>query len=703
VEEQNNNNSWIIGAIVAVLVVIALCTCCACAGLILLVIQNADAIESPGEYTGTVEPETPWEPWKTEEPEPPTTPIVAPVPDEAEETLKALEAAVIPDSDLHELGIRFLGVPANTPRTLDQNNPDYEIGTTRLFHASDVDNDEQFDLNATLVYKTDHLYMWVEEGRNVNERKLREAADLFEEHTYPTNREFFGTEWTPGVDNDPHLSVLLAKGLGNTVAGYFSSSDSYVSAVRKDSNEMEMFYINLDGIDIGDSFYNGVLAHEFQHMIHWYNDGNEDTWLNEGCSELAMELNDEAYPGGHYDVGGSEYSYFDSPDTQLTSWPEGTAGDASANYGGSYLFVNYFLDHFGEEATKALVSHQENGMESVDLVLKEDLGLDMTHRELFADWAAANLINDYDLADGQYGYKDANVWDPRISKTYDQANDFPAEARAKVSQYGVDYIEVQSDTPLRFAFTGSTQTGLIDANPHSGKYLWWSNRADESDPRLTRVVDLSNAGEATLRFWGWYFIEEDWDYAYVMVGTTENGQIPDDLNSTDIHWKSLDDDSLQCTTDNPNNNNFGCGLTGQSGDWVQLEADLSDYVGQEVALRFEYITDAAVNQPGFAIDDIEILVDGQSFFSDDVESGVGDWFAEGFVRHANVLPQEWIVQLVMYSDTPTVERLLIGDGTEGDWVIPFDARTDKAVIIVSALAPVTTEAASYEYTLTPEN
>lgn len=702
---EERNNSWMIGAIVAVLVLIALCTCCACAGLVLMVMRNAEPPIPTGNDPGiTIEPETPWDPWGTEEtedPESPTTPIVEPAPDEAGETLKALEAAVIPDSDLHELGIRFLGVPPDTSRTVDQSNPDYEVGTRRVFHASDVDNDRQFDVDAILVYKTEHLYMWVEEGANVDEDELRKAADLFEEHTYPTNREFFGTEWTPGVDNDPHLSVLHAHGLGSTVAGYFASADSYVSAVREDSNEMEMFYINLSGGGIGDDFYNGVLAHEFQHMIHWYNDGNEDTWLNEGCSELAMELNDKAYPG-HYDVGGSEYSYFSTPDTQLTSWPEGSAGDASANYGGSYLFVSYFLDRFGEEATKALVSRQENSMESVDIVLREDLELDMTHKELFADWSVANLINDSNIADGQYGYEDMNAGDPRIGKTFDRANDFPAEERAKVNQYGVDYIEVQSDTPLRFTFTGSTQIGLIDASAHSGKYLWWSNRSDESDPRLTRIVDLSNASEATLRFWSWYHIEEDWDYAYVVVGTTDSGKIPEDLNSTDIHWQILDDDALGCTTENPNSGNFGCGLTGKN-DWEELEADLSEYAGQEIALRFEYITDAAVNQSGLAIDDVEILADGQSIFSDDVENGVGEWIAEGFVRHANVLPQEWIVQLVLYGDDPTVERLLIGGETQGDWVIPFDARTDKAVIIVSAIAPITTEAASYEYTLTPEN
>ena len=284
----------------------------------------------------TCRPSCPTRPTTPIPTEPPTT---VQIPDEAAETLAALENAQIPEADLHELGIRFLDVPADTPRTVPAADTDLALGTRRQFNVSNVDNDEQFEIYATLVYKTEHVYMWVEEDVNVNESRLREAADLFEEHTYPTNREFFGSEWTPGVDNDPHLSILHARNLGSTVAGYFSSPDAYVRAVREDSNEMEMFYINVENINIGDDFYNGVLAHEFQHMIHWYNDRNEATWLNEGCSELGDGTQQSRLPGGNYDVGGSEYAYLRRPDTQLTSWPEGTAGDASPNYGGAYLFT----------------------------------------------------------------------------------------------------------------------------------------------------------------------------------------------------------------------------------------------------------------------------------------------------------------------------------------------------------------------------
>jgi len=240
-----------------------------------------------------------------------------PAGDAGRETEELLEMAEVPVRDLHELAIRLQGVPADTPRTVNpEGSPDYELGARRLFNVSNVDTDEQFDIYATLLYKTEHVYMWVEEGVQVNQSQLEAAADLFEEETYATNRAFFGSEWSPGVDNDPHVSILHARGLGSSIAGYYYSADEFVKAVRPDSNEVEMFYINIENVRINDSFYNGVLAHEFQHMIHWYNDRNEETWLNEGFSELAMFLNG-------YDTGGSDWAFAMAPDTQLNTWPEG--------------------------------------------------------------------------------------------------------------------------------------------------------------------------------------------------------------------------------------------------------------------------------------------------------------------------------------------------------------------------------------------
>ncbi len=611
-----------------------------------------------------------WQPNGPDGPQPTPNITRDPLPPTAEETQALLESTVIPVRDLHELAVRLRGLPASTPRTINpQGTPDYHVGDRRSFYVSNVDTDEQFEIHAVLQFETDHVYMWVEEGVSFDADELAAAARLFESQTYPTNRSFFGSEWNPGVDNDPHLSILHARNLGNTVAGYYSSADEFVSAVRDDSNEMEMFYINIENVTLNDDFYNGVLAHEFQHMIHWYNDRNEDTWLNEGFSELAMYLN-------NYDVGGSDYSFSGQPDTQLNSWPEGP-GAASANYGAGYLFTSYFLDEFGPDATQALVASDENGLAAVDAVLAE-LGSDLNHVDLFASWVVANVVDEPAIADGQYGYSDINPPRFRIEQTLTSA-DLPFSEQFTVHQYGVDYVELQTNRPLRLSFTGSTQIGLLDAQPHSGQYLFWSNRSDDSNMTLTRAFDLSGVQNATLQFWTWYHLEEDWDYAYVEVSTDDGAT-----------WQILTTPSG--TPANPNGNSFGWGYTGSSNGWIQEEIDLSPYAGQPILLRFEYITDDAVNQPGFVIDDVTIPEIG---YSTDFESDEDGWQPDGFIRHANVLPQRWIVQLITFGRQTTVERLELAEEQSGQWSIPLDSSTSRAVVAISAYAPVTTEPASY--------
>jgi immune inhibitor A len=653
----------ILVAFVIVSVVLVAASCCCCGSSI-----DWDTFLSSVSATSTPEP---------------VPVVVRELPGDAgSETESLLGTTVVPERDLHDLAIRLHGVPFDTPRTINpQGSPDYPVGTRRLFHVSNGDTNERFDVYATLEYKTEHVYMWVEEGVSFDRDDLVAAADLFEEHTYPTNRAFFGSEWSPGVDNDPHLTILHARGLGSSAAAYYSSANEFVSAVQADSNEMEMFYVNSDYMVINDSSYNGVLAHEFQHMIHWYHDRNEETWLNEGFSELASYLNG-------FDVGSFDWAFASEPDLQLNSWAEGP-GAAGPNYGAAYLFTSYFLDRFGPEATQALVAHPENSFASVDAVL-EELNTGLTHEDVFGDWVVANLLDDPAIDGGRYGYADIDPASFEIGREYGQS-DYPVSESATVHQYGTDYIGLRGDRPLVFRFTGSTQVGLVNAQANSGRYLWWSNRGDDSDMTLTQAFDLSAVDQATLEFWAWYDIEADWDYVYVEV-STDGGQT----------WHILTTPS--CTTANPNGNSFGCAYTGESGaevspEWTYQQVDLSAYAGQEALIRFEYVTDDAISQPGFALDDVAIPEIG---YASDFEADDGGWQAAGFMRHANVLPQHWLVQLVLFGPETTVQRLELNQDQMGEWVIPLGRDASRAVVTVSGLAPVTTEVASYSYEIAAE-
>ncbi|MBC8265151.1 MAG: immune inhibitor A [Anaerolineales bacterium] len=624
-------------------------------------------------------------PITTSTPTPTPSPVATSTPAERfASTEEALAKTTVPERDLIALTARLKKVDQPIPLVVNDTPPNYAVGDKDIFWVGNIDTTVNYSITATLSYLTPHLYLWVEEGVSFDQEALKRSAERFENHIYPTNRRLFGSEWTPGVDNDPHIHILQAGGLGATVLGYYLDTDEYSKLVNPYSNEREMFYINSDRLQPGTETYESVLAHEFQHMIHWAVDADEDAWVNEAFSELASHLNG-------YDVGGFDRVFSSNPDTQLTSWPDGP-GQASANYGASFLFAAYFLERFGDQSVRRVVSHQANGAAGFEAILTEH---GLTFDDFFADWLMANYLDDAGIADGRYGYRDLTVGPANLDQTH---RDYPAQRSATVHQYGADYIELQGEGDLVLSFTGSTEVKLVPTHPHSGKYFWWSNRGDNSNMTLTRAFDLTGLSRATLKAWLWYDIEENWDYAYIEV-STDGGQT----------WDILEG---QYTTDsNPNGNSFGQAYTGKSQasadeapDWVEEEMDLTPYVGQEILLRFEYITDGAVNHVGLCVDDIAIPELG---YSDDADTSTelstgGDeqWIAEGWIRTDNTLPQRFLVQLIELGPNVRVQRVELDDTQSGRLVVEgLGNEVERAVLVVSALAPVTTELASYEYSI----
>ena len=293
-----------------------------------------------------------------------------------------LRAAVLPQRDIGLLAER-LAKTGPIPQVVHQEPPSYLVGQEDAFWVGNLDTFEQSRVTAVLEQVTPHLYMWVERGLSFDRAALARSAEAFETRIYPTTRALFGSEWSPGVDGDPRLHILnvSARHVGRRAVGYYSSADQYSRLAHPYSNEREMFYIVLgDSMVPGGDWYEGVLAHEFQHMIHWANDRNEETWVNEGCSELS------AYVNG-YGPSGFDRLFMADPDVQLTAWPE--LYSAAPHYGSSYLFMLYFWGRFGPEAVRELVAHPANGVAGFDAVLQ---GVGLTFEEVFADWVIANYV-----------------------------------------------------------------------------------------------------------------------------------------------------------------------------------------------------------------------------------------------------------------------------------------------------------------------
>ena len=592
----------------------------------------------------------------------------------------------VPIADPISLAERLLGVK-DVPLVLDDQAAPVPLGTQQTFWATNVDTNENFQVKARLFYATDHVYFWVENGVDVDRSNVESFVDQFETKTYPTDRDFFGSEWTPGVDGDPHLYILYAQGLGPSIAGYYSSVDEYSPLVHEFSNGHEMFYLMSDNVSLDSSFDAGVMAHEFQHMIHWYRDRNEESWMNEGFSELAAFLNG-------YDVGGFDFEYAAAPDLALTFWPSGDG--TTPHYGQSFLVLTYFLDRFGSEATKSLVAHQANGLDSIDQTLEElgardpETGTVIGADDVFADWAVAMQVQDPSVGDGRYSFESyPDAPEPNVGET---VSDCPGSSGPRtVSQYGVDYISIECNGDHTLTFDGTTLAPVVPAEAHSGSYAFWSNRGDESDMRLTRAFDLTQVeGAAALDYWVWYDLEVDYDYVFLEV-TADDGKT----------WTILETPSG--TTDDPSGNSYGWGYNAASGggetaEWIHESVDLSDYVGQEIMLRFEYVTDASVHLEGLLVDDVRVDAIG---YAEDFESGDGGWQGEGFVRLYNRVPQTYRVMLVEYGDETTVRPVQLDVDQHGEAQIHVGGSVDHVVLVVMGTARHTWQPAEYRFRLQP--
>jgi len=540
----------------------------------------------------------------------------------------------------------------------------------RAFWVIDAATGERREIEARLRVQTGRVAMWVEEGVWHDVRQLEEAATFFETRTYSATRAAFGSEWTPGVDNDPHIHILHAAGLGEGVMGYTSGGDEFPRDLYPFSNEAEMVVVSAEGLEVGSQAYHALLARQFQRLIQWFQDRNEERWVKEGLAELAVRLNGF----DTFDTNEPEQTYLEHPDTSFIAWEgRGTA----AQRGAAYLFAIYFHERFGDEGARALTAQSLNGIAGFDAALA-DLDRDITFKELLAEWLAANYL---DGEPATYGYATLDLERPALAATYES---YPVTLESSVQQYGADYILLRGDDDVRIQFTGATATPLLDVLPHSGRYFWWSNCADESLTTLTRAFDLSGVKQATLTYWTWYDLEQGYDYATVEVSVDGGEQ-----------WQTLSTPSGSDA--DPNGNNPGWGYTGQSDTppgWIQEEVDLSPYAGGEALVRFAYLTDEAITGAGFVLDDVAVP---EIEYADDVESGAGGWEAAGFVRSDDHVAQRYLALLIGMGETITVERLPLEADQTAEWTAPLGNEDwDEAVLVLSGLAPLTAHPALYE-------
>jgi immune inhibitor A len=640
---------------------------------------EAPAIPTEGvQETATQAPEQPT-PQPTREAIPEGL-IKVPVPESAVQTAIDLAEAERSPVDRIQIAKQFKGlsdeelvvqIPEGTEFQLNQ-RVDFLIkknlgGTTPNYQS----------LPARLRHISENAYWWTSVNATLaSDEDIVAAAENFEAEVLPINRLIFGKEWSPGIDGDPRIHILMVQetGWGNSF-GYFSNIHEYPKAIEPASNEKEMFFVNLGPVALDSVGFAGELSHELHHLIHWNQDHNEDLWFQEAMSELAKFL----VGAGPSTARGSNNAelFAEDPTIQLTSWPERSDQLSRPHYGAVWLYSVYLLEQYGPELIKSIVQNPAPGV----IAIREELAKlpdAPEFDEVYASWIVANLLNMPNIYEGQYGYQEitpANI----IYQPVQQFNGEPISE--SLPPYGAQYYLVSRDVPVDVSFSGSTLARLTPADPYAGEYVWYSNRGDETEFTLTRSFDLSDLDSATLNFQTWYELDNFFDYVYLEV-STDGGQT----------WEIVE--TIHGTAENPTETSLGVGYTGSSVDWLSDSADLTPYAGDEILLRFHMMSDLSTTRDGFQIDEITIPELG---YYDGAEDESGGWEARGFVRSTNFVPAEWIVWLITAGNPPQVHRIELNADQTVEFDIPgLGTEYPRAAVIVSPTAPTTTLELDYE-------
>jgi hypothetical protein len=598
------------------------------------------------------------------------------------ELYATLSAINPPPANLVDLAIAIKGVdPATLTTPPSQPLQTYQVGDTRTFWTHNNDTFEFQNITAKLMYISKHAYFWQDQasqplnasGKIATSADWAAIGDSFD-NSYEIDRAVLGHEVSPALNRDPRLFVIYSDSLGK-VGGYFGQADQLPAAVEPHSNQGNYFFIsNTWSSGVASEYNKEVLAHEFQHMIRKNTNPNEDGWMNEGLSMLAQQL---------VGMRGDNYvpDYLANPDQSLWLWTS-----SPQDYGQAFLYMEYLYEQMGTKFITALGADPKVGLASIDDVLasfKSKRNAD----DMDADSITAAFFNDPKLFSGLFAYKTPTI--PTIAPHY-AFTSLPAIYQGTVQQYGgVDIMSFTGKNKTTLTFTGDQVVSLLPAEAHSGDYMWWSDRFDSTFSTLTREVDLTKVSAATLKYWTWYDVEENWDYAYLMV-STDNG----------THWTIVPATSSRET--NPNDQNMGHGFSGKSGGanaaWIQETANLIAYAGKKILLRFAMQTDISVNKFGFAVDDISIPEIG---WSDNVEAGDSGWTADGFVRIHNRVPQIWRVRAVEQNKDGSiiVHDIDIVNGT-GKLNVDF-SNLNRLIVFVIGQTRFTSIPASYKVEVSP--
>jgi len=330
-------------------------------------------------------------------------------------------------------------------------------GDTTFFIRENVENGSADFIQVSFyrLVSTDSIEIYAEtdefDAGRVTQRDAERVRDIMLNCTpegsvntskgiYSNEIDIFGKP--PDKDKNGKLFILLIDVRDNYDA---SSSDTYIAGyfdpldqVTGKGNYGEIIYIDTNPADVTDEGTLSVVAHELQHLIHNYYDSDESTWVTEGLSQLAPRL--LGLPVSSF------AAYLNDTNRSLMDFDGSLADYAKVD-----LWTYYIYKRFGLDAIRNVVGNKSNSFNGFIGALSS-AGYSVTASELMRDWFIANLVNDPDIDDGQYGYGGSSV--SAISSDYFHANFTDGEAISlALNPAAAQYIQFYSGSNIDFSLS----------------------------------------------------------------------------------------------------------------------------------------------------------------------------------------------------------------------------------------------------------
>lgn len=378
------------------------------------------------------------------------------------------------------------------------------VGDVIPFNCINLANNQPMRLNAVLKKIGKHCYIYLEQGRNIDSATITQIAEQFDNRIYPTTTSHFGTEWNPGIDGDPRITIFLldirdrydpANKQYNFTGGYFYSGNEYPVSKSANSNQREMLYMDIYPSKPGSKDFLSTLAHEFQHMIHWHHDPKEAQWFNESMSQYASFVNGYGHPS-------QLLFFYRNPDNNLLAWAPETM---VTNYGQTYLMGYFMATHLAKTAadqkslTRALVEENADGSLGIERVFKRK-GIKLTFGQVFSAFSVANYVNESGFANGLYGY--GNVFPNMRLPLFKSHESLPASGRGTIKPWSARAVRValkNTRGPISIGFGGGRQFAKTSQSSQNSFDVAAVLTSKNQPPKLEWLPVRNYQSQATLK------------------------------------------------------------------------------------------------------------------------------------------------------------------------------------------------------------